>query len=149
MKRLHSRPALCVNCRICVMSCSLEKSGVFNPAKARIWIHRNKKGQDAPMNCRHCINAPCEKSCPVEVDKPIWRDNEAGIVRIALQTCIGCYECVEACPFVAMRVDAVTSQVFKCDLCEGDPECVKWCPTGAIRYADTKAIGALTAAEKV
>jgi anaerobic carbon-monoxide dehydrogenase iron sulfur subunit len=130
------------------MACSLEKAGMFNPVKARIWIQRNKKGQDAPMICRHCVNPPCAKACPVEVDKPIQRDKETGIVSLNFATCIGCYECVTKCPFGAIRVDPHTEEVFKCDLCGGDPECVKWCPTGAIQYVDTKAVGTIRAKDK-
>ena len=59
------------------------------------------------------------------------------------------YECVKACPFGAMRVDPHTGHVFKCDLCEGDPECAKWCPTGALQFVDTKTIGTLSSAGKV
>ncbi len=148
-KKLIARPALCVNCRTCEMACSLEKSGMFSPAKARIWIHRNQKGLDVPMICRHCLEPPCEKACPVAEDKPIRRDRETGIVRAMGRNCIGCYECVAACPFGAMRIDVLTDQVVKCDLCDGDPECVKWCPTGAIQYVDTKAIGAVTSQNKI
>ena len=148
-KKLLSKPALCVNCRICEMSCSLEKTGMFNPVKARVWINKNKHGQDAPMICRHCLVPPCEKACPVEGEKPIQRDNNKGIVNFSIKNCIGCYECVKACPFGAMRLDPNTGQVFKCDLCGGDPECAKRCPTGAIQYVDTKTIGAVSAADKV
>jgi len=147
-KKLLVKPALCVSCRICEMACSLEKSGIFSPVKARIWIQKNKKGQYSPMICRQCKSAPCEKACPVKEAKPIQRDKETGIVLLSLENCIGCYECVYACPFGAMRIDPHEEEVFKCDLCQGDPECVKWCPTGAITLADTKAIGTLSASEK-
>lgn len=148
-KKLICKPALCVNCRMCEMACALEKSGIFSPVKARIWIHKSKKGQDTPMICRHCLEPPCEKACPVTEGKPIRRDRETGIVRLTPKNCIGCYECVAACPFGAMRIDPHTGQVFKCDLCEGDPECVKWCPTGALQFVDTKTIGSLTVVEKI
>ncbi len=147
--KLFSRPSLCVNCRICEMACSLEKSGMFSPSKARIWISRNKKGQDTPMICRHCLAAPCEKACPVEDNKPIWRDKQTGVVKFSLENCIGCYECVKACPFGAMRLDSTSGEVGKCDLCDSDPECVKWCPTGAISCVDIKTIGVLCASEKI
>ncbi len=130
------------------MACSLEKAKMFNPVKARIWIHPNDKGIDVPMICRHCKTSPCEKACPVDQEKPIWRDKQTGIVHFSIKNCISCYECVKACPFGAMRVDPHTDEVFKCDLCGGDPECVKWCPTGAIQYVDTKVVGVLLAAEK-
>jgi carbon-monoxide dehydrogenase iron sulfur subunit len=143
--KLISRPRLCVNCRICEMACSLSKTGVFNPVKARIWIHRNKKGSDMPMICRHCTSPLCEKACPVGA---ILIDNENGIVRVSLEDCIGCYECVKACPFSAIRVDPDSGYVFKCDLCGGDPECVKWCPTEAIKYVGQGAIGTWSAVDK-
>ena len=148
-KKLMSKPELCVSCRICEMSCSLEKSGMFSPVKARIWIQKNRKGQYQPVICRQCSNAPCEKACPVEKNKPISRDKESGIVRLNIDTCIGCYDCVSACPFGAMRIDPGIEKVQKCDLCNGDPECVKWCPTGAVSVADTKAINTIVSAEKV
>jgi Fe-S-cluster-containing dehydrogenase component len=100
------------------------------------------------MICRHCLNPPCEKACPVEEDKPIKKDQNTGIVKLFTETCIGCYECVKACPFGAMRINPHSGEVYKCDLCGGDPECVRWCPTGAIQYVDTKAIGTLSAGGK-
>ena len=148
-KKFISKHTLCVSCRICEMACALEKSGMFNPVKARIWIHKNKKGLDTPMICRHCLVPPCEKACPVEGQKPIQRNKENGIVSLSQENCIGCYECVKACPFGAVRVDPHTSEAFKCDLCGGDPECVKWCPTGAIQYVDTKAVGTISSMDKV
>ena len=131
------------------MTCSLKNSGMFNPAKARIWIHKNKKGLDTPMICRHCLVPLCEKACPVQGEKPLRRDKETGIVNFYVEHCIGCYECVSACPFGAMRIDPHTSEVFKCNLCGGDPECVKWCPNDAIQYVDTKAVGTIKAMDKV
>lgn len=118
------------------MACSLEKADMFNPAKARLWIDKNRKGQYSPVICRQCKNAPCIKACPVEEDKPLYRDEETGVVLYRAEACTRCYACVEACPFGAMRIDPETEFVFKCDLCGGDPECVKWCPTGAISFPE-------------
>jgi formate dehydrogenase beta subunit len=72
--------------------------------------------------------------------------------------CIGCKECVAACPFNIPRYDAKTDKVYKCDLCYSrvkeshSPACVKSCPTGALTigpknemikkaYAKAKALG--------
>ncbi len=60
------------------MACSLEKTSMFSPVEARIWIHKNKKGLDVPMICRHCLNPPCQKACPVEEEKPIRKDKNTG-----------------------------------------------------------------------
>ena len=149
MLKLFARPHLCVNCRICEMICSLENSGMFTPAKARIWIDRNKKGQDTPMICRHCLNPPCKEACQVDGEKPIQRDDKTGIVKFDSEKCDNCHTCVDACPFQAIRIDKNTGQINKCNLCNGDPACVKWCPTGAIQVIDSKAIGAVVAIEKI
>lgn len=146
--KLVADPNLCVNCRMCEMACSLEKTSTFNPSKARIWIDRWEEGAFVQIHCRHCVSAPCETACPVQEPKPIRRDPVAGIVRLDPQRCIGCCECLRACPFGAMRFDSEEGRAFKCDLCGGDPECVKWCPTGAIRFLDTKVIGTWRARTK-
>jgi len=144
-KKLIAKPALCVNCRMCEMACSLEKTGMFNPVKARIWIHRNKKGVDMPMICRHCTSAPCKEACPVDA---ISRDNDKGIVTLNQEECINCNECVAACPFSVVRVDPTTGETFKCDQCGGSPECIKWCPTGAIEFVEQGTIGTSIAADR-
>ena len=145
-KILFVKKSLCVNCRICEMACSLSKIGAINPVKARIWVHRNAKGINIPMMCRHCLSPPCAEVCPVEA---ISRDNSTGIVSISIDSCIGCYECVKACPFGAIRIDPEEEIVFKCDLCGGEPQCSKWCPTGAIKYVERRNVATLSAAEKV
>lgn len=146
--KIMADPDLCVNCRICEMACSLEKTATFNPSKARIWTDRRDDGPWVQVHCRHCVSAPCEKSCPVDEPKPIWREPAIGIIRLDPQRCIGCCECLRACPFGAVRFDPEDGRAFKCDLCGGDPECVKWCPTGAIRFVDVKVIGTLRARAK-
>jgi formate dehydrogenase beta subunit len=58
------------------------------------------------------------------------------------EKCIGCKECVSACPFEIPRYDAKTEKVYKCDMCESritnglNPSCVKACPTGALKWVD-------------
>jgi Fe-S-cluster-containing hydrogenase component 2 len=46
--------------------------------------------------------------------------------------CIGCKECVWACPFGAITVR--NGVAIKCDLCGGDPECAKVCVPNAIKF---------------
>ena len=50
--------------------------------------------------------------------------------------CIGCRSCVSACPFGAMNFNAVDRQVFKCDLCDGDPQCVRFCEVKAVDFIE-------------
>jgi len=51
--------------------------------------------------------------------------------------CIGCKQCMVVCPFGAVHFDSARKAVFKCDLCDGDPECVKWCFTGGVTFGET------------
>ena len=67
--------------------------------------------------------------CPREA---IFRDDAAGRVLVDYERCISCKMCVAACPFGAMGFDAERRTVFKCDLCDGDPQCVRFCFPGAL-----------------
>jgi Fe-S-cluster-containing hydrogenase component 2 len=58
-----------------------------------------------------------------------------------------------ACPFGGIGINPGSGQVFKCELCDGDPECVKACDDGAITFDEPdvalmdkkiKAIGSLS-----
>ena len=120
----------CVGCEICVLQCSLGKTGMFNPAMSRVAIIRwEEKGLYFPLMCQHCGDPPCIPACPVDA---ISKDKESGIVRIDGDTCTGCELCREACPYGAPSFDPVSGKVVMCDLCEGDPMCAEVCPTGAV-----------------
>jgi Fe-S-cluster-containing hydrogenase component 2 len=62
------------------------------------------------------------------------------------QFCFGCNECLNACPFGAIRLDPEGMELVVCDLCQGDPECVKWCPTQAIQFVPASTLTTLRAA---
>ena len=75
--------------------------------------------------------------CPV---KAISRDEELGSVEVDYDACIGCRSCVVVCPFGAMSFNTIDRQVFKCDLCDGDPQCVRFCDIDAVRYVDAEEV---------
>ncbi|MEW5910407.1 MAG: 4Fe-4S dicluster domain-containing protein, partial [Thermodesulfobacteriota bacterium] len=94
-------------------------------------IPRHLHGIYIPINCRQCEDAPCMTVCPREA---ISRDLNLGRIIIDYHRCISCRMCVSACPFGAMGYDHSRHRVFKCDLCNGDPQCVRFCFPGSLSY---------------
>jgi formate dehydrogenase beta subunit len=88
--------------------------------------------------CMHCTDAACVKVCP----SGALFHTDYGTVGIRHERCIGCKECMAACPFEIPKYDRDTDKVYKCDLCLGrieadlPPACVKACPTGALKFGD-------------
>jgi len=70
--------------------------------------------------------------------------NEKGLVLIDKEVCIGCKECLEACPFGAMQYNDDQETAVKCDLCierlhnEQAPACFSVCPTRCISWGETQ-----------
>jgi carbon-monoxide dehydrogenase iron sulfur subunit len=135
IKRRVPRPLLvvdpkkCTGCRYCQLICSYCHDKVFSPARARIEVVRiESPALDYALACRHCYDAPCAKSCPVEAIR-----RAHGIVIVDKEKCIGCGECVKACPFGAMKLHPDTGKAINCDLCG---LCVKYCPPVALKIVD-------------
>lgn len=87
----------------------------------------------------HCTKAACVTVCP---SGALYYNKEFKTVGMDREKCIGCKECVSACPFEVPRYDKETEKVYKCDMCETritnnmNPACVKACPTGALKWLD-------------
>jgi Fe-S-cluster-containing hydrogenase component 2 len=91
------------------------------------------EGLYIPMSCQQCQDAPCLNVCPV---KAISRNEDLEKVVVDYDVCIGCRSCVSACPFGAMAFNSIDRKVFKCDLCDGDPQCVRFCEEKAVDFVD-------------
>lgn len=124
----------CTGCRLCELVCSVKHEGVSNPMRSRIKIVKwESEGLYIPMSCQQCEDAPCMSVCPV---KAISRDESLDRVVVDYDKCIGCRACVAICPFGAMGFDVNDRKVFKCDLCDGDPQCVRFCEEKAVDYVE-------------
>lgn len=125
-------PDRCSGCMYCMVICSFEHYGVCSFDRTSIWIAENpgQKGAFIAAHCAHCEYPMCEAVCPSDA---IVKDEETGIVRISSMKCIGCKNCIIACPISVPWFDLEHRVAIKCDLCDGDPECVKFCPTGALK----------------
>ncbi|MHA1917590.1 MAG: 4Fe-4S dicluster domain-containing protein [Candidatus Ranarchaeia archaeon] len=124
----------CISCLSCMVACSYEHTGMVNPARSRIRVDLDwERGAGFPVLCQQCEDAPCIASCPVEALK---KNPITGVVEYHEEKCIGCKQCVLACPFGAMIMDPATHLPMKCNHCDGDPACVKICPEKVLVYVE-------------
>ncbi|MCL4535219.1 MAG: 4Fe-4S dicluster domain-containing protein [Bacteroidetes bacterium] len=100
-------------------------------------------GPGVSLHCLHCGNAACLKACPTG---NIYREERFGVVAMHGNLCIGCKQCVMACPFGMIVWDQAKGVSTKCDMCldrlyQGQaPACVEGCPTGSLSVPDTMGV---------
>lgn len=149
----------CTGCKACELACfaahNRQSNGVGHtagtvtvPVTPKLYLVRGE-GICLPIQCKHCEDAPCLNAC---VKGAISR--VSGQVIIDEKKCIGCKDCVMACPFGAIAILPVSENgaqltqsgsglpqkaASKCDLClglPGGPACVRACPNKALRLVD-------------
>jgi Fe-S-cluster-containing dehydrogenase component len=94
-----------------------------------------------PTLCMHCEDpvAPCAQVCPALA---ILITPDGVVQQADTSRCIGCQNCVYACPFGVPKFDIEARLMKKCNLCydrtsQGlKPWCAQACPTQAIWYGD-------------
>ena len=132
----------CMGCHACEVACKQEHALGVGPRLIQV---REESPDFIPIYCHHCARPPCRDACPVEA---ISR-NDQGIVLIDEAVCIGCRDCVEACPFGAMQFEDNREIAVKCDLCihrlaeNKKLACMSVCPTGCISLGGQKSIAAV------
>lgn len=145
-----ANPDKCIGCRTCMIACVVAHNGEemfyekheevnFNPKLDVI----KTETVSAPIQCRHCEDAPCAKVCPNDAIGKIDHT-----IKINISKCVGCKTCMVACPIGAIDLSPISNidkdklcfrgnmVANKCDLCidtEDGPACAKVCPTKAFR----------------
>jgi Fe-S-cluster-containing hydrogenase component 2 len=133
-KILSVHPERCNGCGLCEMACALFHFGEPDTALSRVRVLKwNGNEVYLPVLCQHCADAPCKAVCP---NKAISVDEELGRVVIDYDRCVSCQMCMAACPYGATMFDANREIVFKCNLCDGNPQCVHFCEPKALVYKD-------------
>ncbi len=125
---------LCCGCRSCEAACKIAFKG-----ESRIRHGDIESVAYLPLACKHCKEALCLASCPVEA---ITRDDNGLVVRSSFK-CIGCRSCAYACPFGVIDAPLVRHISQKCNLCsdrEEGPRCVSACSSGALQFLEEEEI---------
>ena len=127
----------CIGCQACVQACE-----ECDTHRGRSLIHletieRRDSVQTAPQVCMHCEDPICAQVCPADAIK----QTAEGVVQSSLKPrCIGCSNCVLACPFGVPKYDGAADQMMKCDMCYDRtstgrrPMCATVCPSGALAF---------------
>ena len=108
----------CVGCHACSVACASE-----NKLPPRLWyrpVFEYERGKYPavtrtflPRPCMQCDKPPCVAACPVSgKDGATWKETKGaanGLVVINYAKCIGCGQCVPACPYQARTIDDGTN----------------------------------------
>lgn len=136
----------CIGCYSCEVHCKANKDLPDGPRLCRIYQVGPRTVDKVPriafpfMACFHCETPWCVPVCPTGAMQKRPKD---GIVFVDEDKCIGCRQCMYACPWGVPQWNPETRKVVKCDLCkdridEGlQPACVTKCITGCL-YLDNK-----------
>lgn len=85
------------------------------------------------VTCGQCGEPACRDACPTGA---LVKD-DAGIVHLDEERCVGCGACAVACVWGGITFDLARGRAAKCDTCGGRPACVAACPTGTLAWLET------------
>ncbi len=112
----------CVGCQLCMFVCN-SRFGDAGLTKSAIKV-RSAGGIErgfVVVVCRACPDAPCASVCPTNA---LVKRKGGGVI-LNPSKCIGCMNCVEACPFRAIFWDVEDNKPVICVHCG---YCVDYCP---------------------
>jgi Fe-S-cluster-containing dehydrogenase component len=144
-KQFYIDPSRCIGCNACVQACEECDTHAGVSMIHLEQIQRADTVQTTPIICMHCEDPACAAVCPADAIKKTGD----GVVQSSLKPrCIGCTNCVYACPFGVPKYDVAIDQMMKCDMCYDrtsvglKPMCATVCPSGALFFGTPEEIAA-------
>lgn len=150
--------ARCTGCKTCQMACAdfhdlepgrkfrrvIDWEGGSTTVDAKGVVHTTAFSYHVSLACNHCGAPECVHVCPTGA----MHKNEAGLVCVDSDKCIGCAYCTIVCPYHAPSIDPFVHQSSKCDGCTQRvsaglrPVCVEACPVRALDFGDMDELAA-------
>jgi len=144
-RQFYIDPSRCIGCNACVQACAECDT---HPGVSMIHLEQVQRAdtvQTTPIICMHCDEPACAMVCPADAIKK----TPDGVVQSSLKPrCIGCTNCLFACPFGVPKYDVEVDQMMKCDMCYDrtsiglKPMCATVCPSGALFYGTPEELAA-------
>jgi Fe-S-cluster-containing dehydrogenase component/CheY-like chemotaxis protein len=132
----------CSACLTCVVECAYARLGLLKHVPISQVLSSSRISLEAvdelavPLRCFQCGDAPCITVCPTGA---LYRSSLFEPVLIEKNLCIGCKNCMLACPIGVICLDPEGKGIQRCDICIARlktgqlPICVTSCPAGAMR----------------
>lgn len=134
----------CTGCKTCELYCAIERGSSQKTLlkavqesplpQARLRVEGSNEAS-FPVQCRHCLKAPCLDAC---LSGALVRDPASNMVVIQQDRCIACWTCTMFCPYGVIFPWPERESALKCDRCiyMEHPVCVEVCPTQAIEVVE-------------
>lgn len=136
-------PSRCIGCQSCLKACEECETHRGVSMINFDFVDRRESIATAAYVCFHCEDPTCAEVCPADAIKK----GDDGIVQSALEPrCIGCANCVLACPFGIPKLHPSRELMMKCDMCYDrtsvgkKPMCATVCPSQALTFAPADVI---------
>lgn len=141
----------CVGCRACQVACKdandLDEGVLFRRVGTfEVGTNYNDvEGFFYSGSCNHCANPACVANCPTGA---MHKSEEDGTVLHDDDVCIGCKQCMEACPYSVPQFLEDKNITGKCTTCTairnqyGNPPCVDSCPIHVLEFGDLEELKA-------
>jgi Fe-S-cluster-containing dehydrogenase component len=139
-------PHRCIGCHACEHACSECETHKGHSMIHIEYVERSTSVQTVPVVCMHCHSPTCADVCPADAIK---RSADGRVMTARKPRCIGCSNCVLACPFGVPKMMTEFDLMMKCDMCYDrtstgrKPMCATVCPSGALYYGPRAEVEAM------